>query len=324
MKVNAFDDTFFCYSGIRNNHTKQDLIRTVKGPMSSDLDGLILSTKALTSERMFNCDSSIPPIPFNENIFNSTKKLKVGFFTGSGVCQVLPPMKRVVAECAKHFENLGFEVEEWNPPLLVECANDYFFEVILSESGNTMSSILKKDLVDKSIAKYIKIFHFPDVIKRILPFWSYFVECGFEKTLYKYITGIRSYDQWKNVYKNILVARDEIKKSWIKHNFDIVLFPAFTCPAFDSKLIGKIHGACWPTMYFNLADFPSGVFPYSSLTSQDMNDIQNFQSNQKYLNKLKTICKQAEGFPLSVQIAAMPFKEEKILLAMKNLKNILN
>ena len=47
---------------------------TAVGPMAKDVESLALCMRALLCEDMFNLDSTVPPLPFNEEV----KDLKGG------------------------------------------------------------------------------------------------------------------------------------------------------------------------------------------------------------------------------------------------------
>ncbi|NXQ44887.1 VDHAP protein, partial [Catharus fuscescens] len=52
------------------------------GPMARDVDSLALCMKALLCQEMFQLDPTVPPIPFNEQVYTSSKPLRIGYYEG--------------------------------------------------------------------------------------------------------------------------------------------------------------------------------------------------------------------------------------------------
>ncbi|NWI32913.1 VDHAP protein, partial [Sula dactylatra] len=52
------------------------------GPMARDVDSLALCMKALLCEEMFQLDPTVPPLPFDEEVYTSSEPLRIGYYEG--------------------------------------------------------------------------------------------------------------------------------------------------------------------------------------------------------------------------------------------------
>ncbi|KAI6063989.1 Vitamin D3 hydroxylase-associated protein-like protein [Aix galericulata] len=77
------------------------------GPMARDVDSLALCMKALLCEEMFRLDPTVPPIPFNEEVYSSSAPLRVGYYDTDGFFPLPPCMRRAVRETREALQAAG-------------------------------------------------------------------------------------------------------------------------------------------------------------------------------------------------------------------------
>uniref|UniRef100_A0A8C4YMU9 Fatty-acid amide hydrolase 1 n=1 Tax=Gopherus evgoodei TaxID=1825980 RepID=A0A8C4YMU9_9SAUR len=80
------------------------------GPMARDVDSLVLCMRALLCEDMFHLDPTVPPVPFNEEVFSSSRPLRVGYYDTDSFTMPGPSMRRAVLETKQLLENAGHTV----------------------------------------------------------------------------------------------------------------------------------------------------------------------------------------------------------------------
>ncbi|KFP31850.1 Vitamin D3 hydroxylase-associated protein, partial [Colius striatus] len=64
------------------------------GPMARDVDSLALCMKALLCQEMFQLDPTVPPIPFNEEVYSGRAALRVGYYDTDGYFPLPPGVRR--------------------------------------------------------------------------------------------------------------------------------------------------------------------------------------------------------------------------------------
>uniref|UniRef100_A0A8C2TCN3 Fatty-acid amide hydrolase 1 n=1 Tax=Coturnix japonica TaxID=93934 RepID=A0A8C2TCN3_COTJA len=81
------------------------------GPMARDVDSLALCMKALLCEEMFQLDPTVPPIPFNEEVYSSSAPLRIGYYDTDGYFPLPPCMRRAVHETKEALQAAGHQVK---------------------------------------------------------------------------------------------------------------------------------------------------------------------------------------------------------------------
>uniref|UniRef100_A0A674J229 Fatty-acid amide hydrolase 1 n=1 Tax=Terrapene triunguis TaxID=2587831 RepID=A0A674J229_9SAUR len=80
------------------------------GPMARDVDSLALCMRALLCDDMFRLDPTVLPVPFNEEVFSSSRPLRVGYYDTDSFTMPGPSMRRAVLETKQLLENAGHTV----------------------------------------------------------------------------------------------------------------------------------------------------------------------------------------------------------------------
>uniref|UniRef100_A0A671V8M8 Fatty-acid amide hydrolase 1 n=1 Tax=Sparus aurata TaxID=8175 RepID=A0A671V8M8_SPAAU len=96
--------------GVRAALPGQKSVCSSSGPMARDVDSLALCMQALLCDHMFSLDPTIPPIPFNAQIYQSTSPLRIGYLENDGYTGSSPSMARGVREVKALLEQAGHTV----------------------------------------------------------------------------------------------------------------------------------------------------------------------------------------------------------------------
>ncbi|XP_075688150.1 vitamin D3 hydroxylase-associated protein-like [Rhinoderma darwinii] len=83
---------------------------SMPGPMARDVDSLALFMKAILCDDLFKLDPTVPPVPFNDEIYNSRRRLTIGFYDTDGYFLPHPSMRRAVQETKTLLEEAGHKV----------------------------------------------------------------------------------------------------------------------------------------------------------------------------------------------------------------------
>jgi amidase len=96
----------------------------VIGPMSSNIDSLIATTKAVIDEAPWDQDPKCSPIPWRSDVFEDVRSrpLVIAVMRDDGVVKPHLPVSRVLEEIVKKLELAGHEIISWKPGSLhQEC-----------------------------------------------------------------------------------------------------------------------------------------------------------------------------------------------------------
>ncbi len=80
------------------------------GPMARDPDSIVAAMRALWDGTMFDLDPKVVPIHFREDIFSSTKPLRIGYFQELKKFPTCYSVHRAITTAKSQLESLGHEV----------------------------------------------------------------------------------------------------------------------------------------------------------------------------------------------------------------------
>ncbi|TFK01713.1 carbonic anhydrase-like [Platysternon megacephalum] len=138
------------------------------GPMARDVDSLALCMRALLCDDMFRLDPTVPPLPFNEEVYSSSAPLRIGYYDGDGYFQPSPSMRRAVQETKKLLQEAGHTLIPFTPPRIDYMVDELFTRGLFSDGAANLLDKLKGDIVDPNLKSQINCYRLPILVKRIL------------------------------------------------------------------------------------------------------------------------------------------------------------
>ncbi|KAH0504303.1 Fatty-acid amide hydrolase 1 [Microtus ochrogaster] len=94
-------------SGLKGCVYGQTAVQLSVGPMARDVESLALCLKALLCEDLFRLDPTVPPLPFREEVYRSSRPLRVGYYETDNYTMPSPAMRRAVLETKRSLEAAG-------------------------------------------------------------------------------------------------------------------------------------------------------------------------------------------------------------------------
>ncbi|RAO65108.1 uncharacterized protein BHQ10_001120 [Talaromyces amestolkiae] len=113
---------------------RQDIVRSVAGPMAMSLSTVEKYMEALPAARPWEIDHQVTPIPWRTELCTTTKRLRIGYVVDDGVVKVQPPVARAVDEVVQALREAGHEVFEWDASSHAH-AYQLWEKAILSDGG---------------------------------------------------------------------------------------------------------------------------------------------------------------------------------------------
>ena len=115
--------TRFPYAGVPVSHDGQSHVPSSIGPMSRDLPTLITVMRECLLAEPWNLDPNVTPIPWREDVFQSSQKqpLRIGVIFDDGVVKPHPEIEAAVRLAADMLEAAGHEIIAWNTSDHMEC-----------------------------------------------------------------------------------------------------------------------------------------------------------------------------------------------------------
>merc|ERR1712136_295275 len=98
-------------------------VHCVSGFMSSSVSALVTGFKTMYNDEMLaNIDNQIAPMPWKDHIYQSTRKLRIGYCLSDGYYEPHPGCKRAVLEATGLVEKLGHSIIKFEPPDMNEVS----------------------------------------------------------------------------------------------------------------------------------------------------------------------------------------------------------
>ncbi|KAM4641628.1 vitamin D3 hydroxylase-associated protein-like isoform 1-T1 [Discoglossus pictus] len=314
-------------SGDRFSHkgctTSVNGVRSVvnmPGPMARDVDSLALFMKAVLCDEMFQLDPTVPPIPFRDEIYNSSKPLTIGFYDTDGYFMPAPGMRRAIQETKTLLEEAGHKLVPFTPPRIEFALNELCLRGFFADGGSTLTEKFDVDIVDSNLKQQILLYKIPTLVKKI---GSFFMRPIFPR-IANNVNAHCGVGSVKGLWKhNIEIEdyRNEFIHEWKKLNLDVLLCPILG-PAFNIGSPGKLFAGFCFTMLFNMLNFPAGVLPVTTVTSEDEEELKHYKGyfndpwDQEFIKGMEG----GVGMPLAVQCVSLQWQEEQCLRLMKEVE----
>uniref|UniRef100_A0A8C4GHC8 Fatty-acid amide hydrolase 1 n=1 Tax=Dicentrarchus labrax TaxID=13489 RepID=A0A8C4GHC8_DICLA len=124
--------------GIRPIYRGQKSVLSSSGPMARDVDSLALCMQALLCDHMFSLDPTVPPLPFNTQIYQSSKPLRIGYLENDGYVQPSPSMARGIREVKALLEQAGHTLVPYSPLNISHAAHELMIKGVLADGATTL------------------------------------------------------------------------------------------------------------------------------------------------------------------------------------------
>ncbi|XP_030583477.1 vitamin D3 hydroxylase-associated protein-like [Archocentrus centrarchus] len=303
--------------GLRSISRGQKSVLSSPGPMARDVDSLALCMQALLCDHMFSLDPTVPPLPFNMEIYRSAKPLRIGYLENNGYMQPFPSMARGIREIKALLDQAGHTLVLYHPLKIAQIFPELVVKSLFADGCTTLKQQLKGEPLDFLIKKQLFNYFLPKWLKKILSFLLKPV-APHSSAIMSALCGVRSV---QDLWKHHAAVEDYIHETiahWKSYNIDVLLCPV-PGPAYNASFCGRIphHASC--TLLYNLLNFPVGVVPVSTVTAEDEEEL----NHQQMLPKpLKVAMSGGEGLPVAVQCVALPWQDELCLRFMKEVEQL--
>uniref|UniRef100_A0A8C4DTB0 Fatty-acid amide hydrolase 1 n=1 Tax=Dicentrarchus labrax TaxID=13489 RepID=A0A8C4DTB0_DICLA len=156
--------------GIRPIYRGQKSVLSSSGPMARDVDSLALCMQALLCDHMFSLDPTVPPLPFNTQIYQSSKPLRIGYLENDGYVQPSPSMARGIREVKALLEQAGHTLVPYSPLNISHAAHELMIKGVLADGATTLLQKLVGGPVDPCLRSQVLPYYFPKWLKKTLSF----------------------------------------------------------------------------------------------------------------------------------------------------------
>ncbi|XP_039175879.1 fatty-acid amide hydrolase 1-like [Crotalus tigris] len=291
------------------------------GPMARDVDSLALCLKALLCKKMFHLDPTVPPLPFNDQVYTSSRPLRIGYHETNSHSMPSPSVRRAVLETKELLERNGHVLVPFEPHHVAHFISNFGGASLFSDDGATVLQSFEGEPVDPNLKRTVLMLKLPYWIRRFLA-WIISPIAIRQSIILSNMRERSVKELWKDHLEIEEYCR-EFTEEWKRLELDVLLCPAIG-PAFKSGSFERVPEASSNYILYNLLDFPAGVVPVTTVTKEDEEELKNFKGHYNDLgDKLfAKAVKESVGLPVAVQCVALPWQEELCLQFMKEVEKL--
>ncbi|XP_061593608.1 vitamin D3 hydroxylase-associated protein-like [Cololabis saira] len=300
----------------------QKSVPSSAGPMARDVDSLALFMQALLCDHMFSLDPTVPPLPFNLQIYQSSRPLRIGYLENDGYSHPSPSMARSVREVKALLEEAGHTLVPYSPLKINYAVTELMVKGNFADGAAGMLQKLKGGPVDPCLRPQVQMYSVPKWLKKTLSF----LLKPFSPRIPAVLQALCGVGSVADLWEHHAAIEDYICETvaeWRRCNIDVLLCPVIG-PAYNFLYCGQLTSVLSFTMLYNVLNFPAGVVPVSTVTVEDEEELKHFKGNyQDTWDKLfKEAVTGAEGLPVGVQCVALPWQDELCLRFMKEVERL--
>ncbi|XP_067229989.1 fatty-acid amide hydrolase 1 isoform X1 [Chanodichthys erythropterus] len=308
--------------GISSCTKGQKSVLSSFGPMARDVESLALCMRALLCQDMFTLDPTVPPIAFNQKVYESSEPLRIGYYENDGYLQPSPSMARAFRETKDLLERAGHTLVPFQPLRLYDVFHELAVRGILADGGDTLLNHLKAGPIDPCLRDQATLLGIPGFIKKLLfvvlkPFYP-----RLSASLHASVRVGSIAELWRQ-HTNIEEYIDEVIAEWRRLNVDVLLCPMLG-PAYNFRYCGRLSCTLSYTLLYNLLNFPAGVVTVSTVTEEDearLNQYKGIHGDMWDKLFVKAVTG-AVGLPVAVQCVSLPWQDEMCLRFMREVEQL--
>uniref|UniRef100_A0A9J8BQ38 Fatty-acid amide hydrolase 1 n=1 Tax=Cyprinus carpio carpio TaxID=630221 RepID=A0A9J8BQ38_CYPCA len=282
--------------GISSCIKGQNSVLPSLGPLARDVESLALCMQALLCQDMFSLDPTVPPIPFNQEVYESSEPLRIGYYENDGYLQPSPSMARAFRETKDLLERAGHTVHRHTALTVPRLIHSNHMSGVYCMC---LCDFRKPSPIDPCIRNQDMILSTPGFIMRLISF-----------VLKPFVSDEIGYIQ-------------EVIAEWRRLNVDVLLCPMLG-PAYNFTYCGRLNSALSYTSLYNLLNFPAGVVPVSAVTEEDEAQLSQYTGvhGDMWDKLFVKAVKGGVGLPVTVQCVSLPWQDEMCLRFMREVEQL--
>ena len=291
-------------------------IKNCTGPMGRSVDDCILILKTWWCDKLYKADPWCAPLPFNDSVYHSTNKLRIGYYIDDGYCKTSKPVARAINETVDILRSHGHTLIEFQPlyskqlmlaysSLFLGDGGDDFFGALLGESPNQRYTL---QVVIKSLPTFIK-----PLIRQLL-------RLAGQHRLAELAGAAERHTV--NGYWKVQSSTTQYVQKYLQRinelELDAWICPVTCFPATIQKTSGDVIPGI-STLQQNLLKVPGGSIPVTVVQKGETDYTDQY--NDMITKKIQEICSNSEGLPIGVQVCSLPYHDETVLRVMKEIES---
>lgn len=311
-----------CFKGLKTafKHNFEPLdciISESLGPMGRCVDDLVLVMQIWWSNKLFNIDKSIPPLVFDQKIFeNSNGRLKIGYFFDLPYFDAAPCIKKTIRQCVaalgEHHEIVEFQVPH----------SKEIIQLFMQAANANGSNDLLEALQGETVEPYYNLQVLTCAHPLLTSFALKLLKLAGNSRTAEFLSAKPNISpaEYIEVFQRIQDLTEILTAHWTSQSIDAIICPVFGLVAPNHNTTVELLPALSYSCIWNAVGYPTGIVPVKLVSAGE--DIYYDKYNDITTKAAKKCMQGSEGLPIALQIVALPYKDELLLGVMKLVENI--
>ena len=236
-------------------------------------------------------------------------KLKIGYFLSDGFTEPMEAVKRGVLETVAKLRAINAEVIEFTPPRF-HFAEEIFYRIITVDGVSNYYTVLDGEKPVKQLKDMMKMASATQFTRNaVISLAKLFGQKNLPRIL-SYFGGkgeefLKTWGEERANYQR------ELESAMDKAGIDAIISPIAVLPAFLQNTVDKIGLGGNYSLLYNVTGFPAGIARVGEVQENEaIARKSSFDLSERTIGKTEKL---SAGLPLSVQIAAKPWREDIVI-----------
>nr|CAH8839379.1 unnamed protein product [Trichobilharzia regenti] len=262
--------------------------------MGKRVDDLAKLMRTLLTPKMFELDPSVPPLVFNEIIYEGRDKtnLCIGYYEAlddPSLIATVPSIRRAIRESVSVLKRNGHQVVPFNVPK-PKWANELGMKAMaIDDKYNLLRELFAEPLNEHT--KWLNIIpRVPHCLKVLVDNLMKLV-IGKPAAVTEYLDGARGEKEVLNLISDIEEYRREFQRAMEEAgDLDAIICPVFPFPAFpkSAKSLFVTPAIAYTTLY-NTLNYPAGTVSMGHVNRDDVEESKHWPKTIRDLETVFTL-----------------------------------
>ncbi len=288
----------------------QEVVRGQCGPMARASRDVALLFEALSPKQMAEYDPLVAPIEPVRAAEVEVSRLTIGHYVDDGVVAPSSSVARGVRAAVDAVKALGAKVVEFSVPFADEILETYF-GAISSDGGATIEEHLQGEAIAAQLAQLRRVARLPDPVRFVM---RELLGLKGERRVSR-IVGL-VHERSVATHWKLAAKRTELRKRalahWRQAGVDVVIAPAHATVALRHGDSADFSIGGFPSMIYNLLQFPAGVLPVTRVLATDDPRL----ASDRVDARARSVELGSTGLPVGVQVIGRPYGDAAVLAVM--------
>ncbi len=284
------------------------------GPLARHVDDLTLALRVMVEHGATNPSSLHAPLPFADPADVDVRRLRIALLPQVSDWTPSPAIRRALREAADALRAAGATVVEWTSAPDTTEGVVLFFRLMAATGFASLMQTLSDEAPISLLEPNLQLARLPNVMLPVLG--GLLKGRGAGRLSRMVMAGAKqSAAGYLDLAGDRLTYEFRMRDTLAAGGFDAILLPAAPLPAVrhgDTVGLADFWGAC---LLFNVLGWPAGVVPVTRVRPGEESDRPD--SREKSERLARVVEGGSAGLPIGVQIAAPPWREDRVLALLR-------